>query len=197
MPCPQHTYIHTYSFHLTSFLSFYLHKEGLFFDNLGSYCVRYSVDKRWKRGGKQIKPTPKHGEIWESIYSMWPASAPSVTKLFLIMSRVGKLRSGGERRMEERDGKNLSFKESIINSLVQIRSIWWLCKALEWEERGGRKLEYVCVPMEESMFGSWFVALGCQGEVYPPWQTRSQSALAECKTGCSLTLCLDLSPACV
>lgn len=36
------------------------------------------------------------------------------------MSRVGKLRSWGEsERMEERDGKNLSFKESIINSLVQ------------------------------------------------------------------------------
>lgn len=83
------------------------------------------MDKKVKRGGKHRLNQLQSMERSENPFI--PCDLPvllPLQKLFLIMSRVGKLRSGGEsERMEERDGKNLSFKESIINSLVQIRSI--------------------------------------------------------------------------
>ena len=38
---------------------------------------------------------------------------------------------GGRELEKEREGENLSLKESIINTLVEIRGKGWLCSALE------------------------------------------------------------------
>lgn len=58
-------------------------------------------------------------------------TTPTLTEMIFNNELGGGDMQGGRKLENEREGENLSLKESIINTLVEIRGKGWLCSALE------------------------------------------------------------------
>ena len=85
--------------------------------------------------GQKVKRGEKHIQSMEKSENPFiprdRVTALTLTKMIFNNELGGGDTQRGRELEKEREGENLSLKESIINTLVEIRGKGWLCSALE------------------------------------------------------------------